>query len=74
MTYSDKTGGNQPEVSPFLESCLPLVDSLRQMAEVLEGQVTHLKGNGWTDSQARAIVAAVFGWRHADGSKPEGAE
>jgi hypothetical protein len=53
----------QPEMPAILEALLPMVDAMQQMADVLEGQVTHLKSNGWTDSQARAIVATTMGWR-----------
>lgn len=58
-------GDDQPEMSTAMAAMLPLVDTMRQLAEVLEGQVTHLKSNGWTDDQARAIVATTLGWRGA---------
>lgn len=41
-------------------------DSLRQVSELVEGEVAHLRGNGWTDAQARAIVATSFGWQSPD--------
>lgn len=44
-----------------------LQDNLRQMSETLEGEVTHLKENGWTDEQSRAIVASSLGWRPSGG-------
>lgn len=31
--------------------------------DILEGEVAQLRGNGFTDDQARAILAASFGWR-----------
>ena len=49
-------------------------ENLRNMYSVLSGEVEHLKSNGWADDQARAIVAYSFGWRPADGSKPEGVD
>lgn len=51
-----------------------VLDAFTGMASSLEGAVTHLKSNGWTDDQARAIVAHSFGWRPKDGSKPEGVD
>lgn len=44
---------------------LAAMDQFHEMAEWLEGAVTHLKSNGWTDDQARAIVASNFGWKPA---------
>lgn len=44
---------------------LSAMDQLHEVAEWLEGAVTHLKSNGWTDDQARAIVASNFGWKPA---------
>lgn len=40
-----------------------LQDNLRQMSETLEGEVTYLTAQGWTDEQARAIVASALGYR-----------
>jgi hypothetical protein len=40
--------------------------------ETIEGFVAATRRNGFTEEQARAIVAYIFGWRLADGSKPEG--
>jgi hypothetical protein len=33
-----------------------LNEQFANLAALLEGQVTHLKSNGWTDQQAREIV------------------
>lgn len=45
------------------ERYFQLQDALRQVTEVAEGEVTYLKAQGWTDSQARAIVASMMGWK-----------
>lgn len=45
------------------EKYFQLQDALRQVTEVAEGEVTYLKAQGWTDSQARAIVASMMGWK-----------
>jgi pyrroline-5-carboxylate reductase len=42
--------------------------------EMVEGFVAATRRNGFTEEQARAIVAYMFGYRPADGSKPDGAE
>jgi hypothetical protein len=41
--------------------------------EMIEGFVAATRRNGFTEEQARAIVAYMFGYRPADGSTPEGA-
>ncbi|GAA0897795.1 hypothetical protein [Pseudonocardia zijingensis] len=38
-----------------------------------KGFVAATRRNGFTEEQARAIVAYMFGWHPADGSKPEDA-
>lgn len=44
-----------------------LQDNLRQISETMEGEVNYLREQGWTDSQARAIVATSVGWRSPQG-------
>lgn len=61
-----------PDLRQRAEAMFAALDGARQLAESVEQMVIHLRGNGWTDEQARAIVAYCFGWRPADGSKPEG--
>lgn len=41
--------------------------------EMIEGFVAATRRNGFTEDQARAIIAFMFGWRPADGSTPDGA-
>lgn len=38
---------------------------LQPLLDTLEGMVAQIRGNGFTDEQARAIVASTFGWRPA---------
>lgn len=38
--------------------------------DTLTGMVAATVRRGFTEDQARAIVAATFGWRPADGSTP----
>lgn len=46
---------------------------LQPFMDTLNGMVAQVRSNGFTDEQARAIVAYMFGWRPVDGSTPEGA-
>lgn len=77
-------GDKQPkdyDVNPYagalpagLRAAMELQEALRSFTSPLDGEVAHLKSNGWTDEQARAIVSYMFGWRPQDGSKPEGVD
>jgi hypothetical protein len=49
------------------------LDGIAPFLETIEGFVAATRRNGFTEEQARAIVAYMFGYRPADGSKPEGA-
>lgn len=49
------------------------LDQFAPFLEMLEGLVATARRNGFTDDQARAIVAFTFGWRPTDGSTPDGA-
>lgn len=42
--------------------------------DTLDGMVAGAKRRGFTDDQARAIVAATFGWRPTDGGQIAGDE
>lgn len=58
---------------PINVALFELQDNLRRISETVEGEVTYLRGNGWTDQQARAIVATYLGWRfpHHEGESHE---
>ena len=40
----------------WLEIAEAMGEQFANLAALLEGQVNHLKANGWTDEQAREIV------------------
>lgn len=50
------------------------LDGIAPFLDTLDGFVATTKRRGFTEDQARAIVAYMFGWRAADGTKPDGAE
>lgn len=50
-----------------------IMADLQPFLDTLNGMVAQVRANGFTDEQARAIVAFTFGWRPSDGSTPEGA-
>lgn len=47
---------NQNQNVDWLHIAEQLNEQFANLAALLEGQVNHLKGNGWTDQQAREIV------------------
>ncbi len=49
--------------SEMTTALFALQEQMRDVIAGVEGVVSELKGNGWTDGQARAIVATSFGWR-----------
>lgn len=51
---------------------LKLMDSMAVFAEMLGGMEATITAKGYTPDQARAMIAAVFGWRNPNGTRPEG--
>lgn len=51
---------------------LKLMDNMAIIGEMLAGMEATITAKGYTPDQARAIVAAVFGWRNPSGPTPEG--
>ena len=60
---SKESDPKAPTVPAMLSAALMMRDQMRSVLDTLEGEVAHLRRNGWTDEQARAIVATMFGWR-----------
>jgi hypothetical protein len=48
-----------------------ILEAWRLQLDGMEGMVTEARNRGYTDDQARAMVAYMFGWR-ASAEPPEG--
>lgn len=50
------------------------LDGIGPFLDTLDGFVATTKRRGFTEDQARAIVAYMMGYRPVDGGKPDGVE
>ena len=50
------------------------LDMIGPFLDTLSGMVQQTMRRGFTEEQAHAVVAYLFGFRPADGSTPDGAE
>lgn len=53
---------------------LDVFSQIEPMLDTLDGMAAAVQRRGFTAEQARAIVAWLFGYRPADGTKPPGVE
>ncbi len=52
---------------------MAVLTEIEPMLDTLDGMASAVQRRGFTAEQARAIVAYLFGYRAADGTKPDGA-
>jgi hypothetical protein len=53
---------------------LEAMSGIEPMLDTLDGMVAATKRRGFTEEQARGIVAWLFGYRLTDGTTPDGTQ